>query len=1643
MDQSNHVRHLVEALRPRLIDLSGRNRLISFRHSDSSRRELRIAAPSLDGTWSLLYGEGRSIKVASLPHQPTGSKVSPLEWAAANGIRLGWDEAPPQKGDGALQTAALPVEFERRASHIYSTAKLSLSERGVTALFGVFGFLEWYENEAAQAPTISPLLTMPLRLERVRQGMEWRYSVAWTGEDPAPNIALLERLREDLALPAFTTLDSPGAWLDAVAANLPTRERPWRIHRWLTLGLLDFTRLPMWADLDPARWTDGLPVTGLVADVLGGLAHDPPPDLSIDDVDSIAMRELVPYTLLDADASQFRVIAEAMRGRSLVIQGPPGTGKSQTIANLIALALDRGKTVLFVSEKQAALDVVLKRLEEVGLDSFCLALHSARADKKQVTARLSERLHARAQSSPPPPLDDDANLERDRKILNDFPAKMHRSATAAGGTLHQLIGRLVAARKASSPLPFAARSVSLHDVRDWTSGHLELGRDALAALEAAWHDGIGQYGRIEKHPWFALAAEDLTPVAQESLIAAVQAVQDAAAEVACAQLTANAACAPLAALSSESRAEVAERVVAKPLPAMVAPDPWLLGVASWTGRQDLVALAQRLREAAGAFEPIRDCLAAGAPVPDSDVLDTLAIEIERLGLPSSTIADLGHTGAEWQDLARRWDLILGGGRLPAPNQSPRVASSELIDAAAAATHAATLEGARWWHRLTPRWWQAQRFVRHETDHVGERVRERSQAARTLRDRLSLLGFRPEVVLADVVDAAQHAGRGYGTLREVSALHPSFIASADAATCLIALRQADSALSVGAWIDAVDVPDAVRNWLLSESPGVRIQALRDSLAAERATQMALRERERVLHPMLAGTVADELGRRDPAMLAWRLGNATAASDSLPQYVRYLRLLAEAETLRVRPVINAFEEVGAVPRQLPAVLELVYLERAVSEAVHEDVALRRFHGREHELIRSRFASNDRSWRLRAARHVAGRVAQRIVPAGRRDGGAANLTDAALIRHVGAQTRPKIAVRELFRRSAGAIQALCPCLMLSPLTVSQFIEPGAMTFDLVVMDEASQLRPEDALGALMRARQAVIVGDNKQMPPSNFFVTAFGNNADGAATAADDIGESILDVAKTRLHPYTGNGGEPPMLLWHYRSRHPSLIAFSNRTFYDDRLQLFPQDAGGEGDLGLSLERVEGGVYGSSENPVEALAVATAAADEMRRHPDRSLLIVALNIQQKELIESQINLIANEHSDIREYMEDWQSGLSPFFVKNLDNVQGDERDTILISTIFGCDAKGTFAQNFGEVSKPAGPRRLNVLFSRAVRRMRVFTSMDPSWISAPSEGARVLKGFLEYAATGRLRDEHAAGNATNYGPDSPFEQAVLDALRAKGYTLVPQVGVGRYRIDLAVCHPGEDNRFVLGIECDGATYHSSRSARDRDRLRQQVLEQLGWTIARVWSLDWWREPDVEVARLVGLIEDALAGRAPKPTRAPFVNPVETPPNSSWSTQAAPVEPTDMPTGQPAGAPRRTPSVPASAPSVAAKPSAAGVQVPLPFGGANQATAARDQDLDAARRRGPSGPTPTRSAPTAPRDIEALRTRLVGLREEIMTKDPDVPRAAGVLRKTMLEAFLRTCPTTMEEFRARIPLSLRQDTDHRHAHYVAEIVRVIAEWE
>ena len=587
------------------------------------------------------------------------------------------------------------------------------------------------------------------------------------------------------------------------------------------------------------------------------------------------------------------------------------------------------------------------------------------------------------------------------------------------------------------------------------------------------------------------------------------------------------------------------------------------------------------------------------------------------------------------------------------------------------------------------------------------------------------------------------------------------------------------------------------------------------------------------------VAEDLRRDAPGLRAW---------------ISWRRSCRQAAALGLGGLVDAMEA-GAIPAgEAAGEFETAYARWWAARAIDAEPVLRDFGVAEHADRISRFRGLDDELTALTGRYIRARLCGAIPP---KDTPKPGPGFAVLQRQLQLQRRHK-PVRQLVAEMGPALTTLAPCLLMSPLAIAQYLPAEAALFDLVIFDEASQITPWDAVGAIARGRQVIVAGDPKQMPPTSFFARASSDPEDLEAEVEEDQ-ESILDECLAAALPQR-------QLTWHYRSLNESLIAFSNLTYYGGNLVTFPAPV--TRNAAVSLVRVNG-VWSRGKTRTNQAEAEAIVAEVVRRLTDPafvdaagrplSIAVITLNAEQQRLVED----LLDRARQARTELEPWfaEESAEPVIVKNLETVQGDERDLVLLGIGYGPETPGapTMPMNFGPLNRKGGWRRLNVAITRARREMKVFCSFDPHMIDlnrTSADAVRDLRHFLEFAERGPgSLGQRVAGSLGGY--DSPFEQAVAEGLRDLGWSVVTQVGVSRFRIDLGVVHPDRPGDFLCGVECDGATYHSAATARDRDKVRQAVLRQLGWTLARVWSTDWWMDRRGALARLDAELQTFLRAR------------------------------------------------------------------------------------------------------------------------------------------------------------------------------------------
>lgn len=663
------------------------------------------------------------------------------------------------------------------------------------------------------------------------------------------------------------------------------------------------------------------------------------------------------------------------------------------------------------------------------------------------------------------------------------------------------------------------------------------------------------------------------------------------------------------------------------------------------------------------------------------------------------------------------------------------------------------------------------------------------------------------------------------------------------------------LSFGQSIDGLNLSPQVKCRLRSDHP---IEACRAVAAALEDVHSGLQQVESLTNALSqfgkfeldawTGAPADEDLELFVGALHGAVQKAIEDKDLLIPWSLYLTRRKEASELTLAEFVELLEKKRIKPDELPDAYAYCTYSTITRGAFRSIPQLGRFTGLKHNQIRDEFRRLDKEIIALRGKAIAYECARKTSPPPGRNGARVDdRTEMVLLNYLMPQQRPRMPVRKILTRAGGSIQALKPCFMMGPQAVAQYLAPGFIKFDLVIMDEASQLKPEEAIGSVARGGQLVVVGDPKQLPPTSFFsrMTQDGDGGDDHFTTTD--AESILDVCSSHFRPTRS-------LRWHYRSQHHSLIAFSNHSFYRGNLVIFPSPYGQGGKLGVRAIYLADAIYENQTNLREAKRVVDAVVEHIATRPDESLGVVTLNIKQRDLIAELLEERLKSVRGADTYRDHWATEGQPLFIKNLENVQGDERDAIIISTTFG-KPPGSYAvrQNFGPISRQGGWRRLNVLFTRAKKSIGIYTSLRPEDIvmdGTTPEGTKALRNYLEYARTGSL----ITIEETDREPDSDFEISVMDMLKLRGYEVTPQLGVAGYRIDIAVKHPDAPGSYLAAIECDGASYHSALSVRDRDRIRQEILESLGWRgrIWRIWSTDWFRTPRQETEKLISFLED-----------------------------------------------------------------------------------------------------------------------------------------------------------------------------------------------
>ena len=1361
----------------KLLDLGMRNNLINLRFT---KTQLPILTTSLDELENAL-ADGGDFTILPRPADWKLEKVSfeSLHELETSGIIKAEFE------NKRLRSVFAEGELTQALKGLYRSAKTALEENGANTLYLALGMLRWFENKRSTKARYAPIILLPV--EMVRKSAAQGYVIRLRDEEPQMNITLLEKMKQDFGIvvngldPLPT--DEHGIDIRRVLTILrkAVMEQPhWDVLEAASIGIFSFSQFVMWNDI--RNRTDDLMRNKVVRSLMEGKLTWQAQPLEIGqrvDEDGV----LLP---MPADASQLYAIRSACNGESFVLHGPPGTGKSQTITSLIANALAQGKSVLFVAEKMAALEVVQKRLDSIGIGPFCLEVHSNKSKKRDVLDQLRRATEvARAATS-------EEYAAKAKKIgamraqLDEYAHELHL-IRKCGCDLFTLINDYEGCKDAAELEPF-----DRDDIRSLDHEAIEQRQLVIERLVAAGRET----GHPHDHPLQRVGRSQYSQTLRSSL-----------------QTTVDAYSSQLRSVS-----ELVGKLAA------------VLGEQQPSSFEDLQRFAGIAEHMACWYEMPRLWVQADFPQLYFEEVAQMAQHFIRANALEQQLLQTFEPGvmtldgqqllADYTQTNEKWFLpkLMGMNKLA---KQLNGFAKKPVDKAALQAHIVALR-----------------------DHQQE-----SKAAGVLLDKY---------------------GKDLEVFYQGKATDWQKIAQ-------LAAQAQTSAQSLYTLCGSYDV---------MHSHGGS-EELRDAVCGLRSGFTLFTEAKNAFDSLLDIVQENEENWLDGQL---RLCRAVLDhADELREWIAYVGIVEEANALGLSNVTAFYAAGGAHDAVLDAYRKAM-LHGLICDAIDESGALNQFSGAVFNKKIEQYKRMDQEWTQLSRQEVYCRLASKVPDFTRE---AAHSSELGILQRCIKSGGRGTSIRRLFDQIPNLLPRLCPCMLMSPISAAQYLDPKRELFDIVVFDEASQLPTCKAVGVLARGKDAVIVGDPKQMPPTSFFAV---NTVDEDNLDVEDL-ESILDDCLALNMPQSH-------LLWHYRSRHESLIAFSNSRFYENKLFTFPSVNDRESKVRLVpvdgvFERGK-----SRKNRAEAEAV----VEELKRRchdpalSGQSVGVVTFNISQQNLIDDLLNEACAKDPEL----EKWAfASEEPVFIKNLENVQGDERDVILFSVGYGPDENGKVYMNFGPLNRDGGWRRLNVAVSRARCEMVVFSTLRAEQIDlnrTKAEGVAALRDFLEYAQGKPMALSESAVKRYQHSREE-IAAAICGALEEKGFETDLSVGRSEYRIDIGVVDPEKPDQYMLGIMLDGPGYGSAKTTRDRELAQISVLNGLGWNILRVWCMDWWDNSEKELKRIFKKLKD-IKNNADKPEEVPAPK-AEEPKVMLQSNGAVAPEPVEEP---PAAAPFYTPtSIPA----------------------------------------------------------------------------------------------------------------------------------------
>ncbi|MDR3290514.1 MAG: DUF4011 domain-containing protein [Methanobrevibacter sp.] len=1379
-------------------------------------------------------------------------------------MSLNESEIPDKHKDLLLQTNLSEKELQKKLFVISQDRKTILEEQGYNNLFLALGFLEWSEEDYVEITHKAPLILIPVKIRRESVGSP--FTIKWENEDVQNNISLQYKLREQgINLPAFEEFDSKNDvyhYFGEIEKIISSKEN-WKINQEIYLSSFDFKKFVMYRDLDLENWSkiEDSPIREL---------FNPSEDNDPNHFDEYDIDELIKssdvFHVVDADSSQIIVLEEAKKGKNLVVEGPPGTGKSQTIVNLIAELMANEKTILFVSEKMAALEVVKKRLDDIGLGSGCLELHSNKSNKKEFLNEIEYTLNL------------DQNLLKDttdfhdldslKEKLNNYMEIISTKYKNTDLSPYELIGIYEFNRQKIESLNQTLIRFEMKNLDNYNSqkrGELINEIEKVSNV----YDSVKP---IKENPWRNTSPENLLPDDIEDISENLNNLSNDLKE-----LLENIK--SLSNITGSREIENLEEIdkylknynVLEVNPKLIKGNE-LKTILNYIEEYKRLTKDIKPEVLLKDLEEKKECVKSLNKNIDSLDIDLHILENENLKELINDIkkykTNIGNSGVDSilkdKNIYKKLNLF----RERRKSFFSKIFNSEFKAIYKEFKNYYSLNVSdekiendfdqviKWNSHLNSLKEKILNYYEQEVNE-GKIIIESEKLLNWASEIEEIKKEMSEFTLNKKYITFKDLEKGLNELIKSQKLHKYIDSNDEIGKYFFSDLWKGHQSNISELMSKYEII-LIFNELFNSNfftlktvdllkENIDFNEMKKYLKNIENLKIKIIEKytflDKLLHFEDESLSNDFIKSKEISKIQnwfnnlykhinklhdWRLYK-NSCEKYTNEYTKDLIEIIANDEINKEAIIPIFNY-NLANNILKNILKDNDLLHDFSTTIHEE-NIDKFKKLDLKVIKlNRFRVNEILWRRKPA--ISGTV-NPSSELGR------------LMREMNKKRKIK-PIRQILSDCLNVIRDIKPCFMMSPISIAKFLDPHYYRsyFDYIIFDEASQVKIEDAIGALLRGKNYIIMGDTKQLPPTTFFDSGIIDEEE------NDDEYSFIDL-ESILH-LTSSVFDSKMLKWHYRSRHESLIAVSNAEFYNNSLFIYPSPIKSSEDLGLKFEYCKDCFYNrgkGSRNPLEAKKVVNYAINHFKKHGNnKSLGIGTFSTNQQQAILEELEIRLKENPEIEKFFN--QSGKDGFFVKNLENIQGDERDIILISIGYGFDKDRKLTLNFGPLNRAGGERRLNVLITRAREKCIVFSNFKSSDLSldkSTSVGLQALKTFLYYAEKGEFPKNYYTGEDF----DSDFEKSVYNFLVNKGYMVEKQVGSAGFRIDLAVVDKKNHDNYIIGIECDGAPYHSSPVARDRDRLRQDILEGLGWNFHRIWSTEWYNNRENAKKNLIEAIE------------------------------------------------------------------------------------------------------------------------------------------------------------------------------------------------